>query len=76
MPTKCHHQFTIIDNTTQPTYPCMNIEIQIQKDLKKVKTVLADLSCGWINSQDTKNNENHAFTMKLSMNFEFVLIYE
>ena len=28
------------------------------------------------NSQDTKNNETHAFTMKLSMNFEFVLVYE
>ena len=63
---------------------CMKIALKalvkiVFDRFKKVKTVLADLYnyVLWVNnSQDTKNNENHAFTMKLSMNFEFILIYE
>ena len=31
----------------------------------------------WMNNgQDTKNNKNHAFTMKLSMNFLFFVVYD
>ena len=47
--------------------------------LKKIRTVLADLY-NYVqvmnNSQDIKNNKNHAFTMKLSMNFLFFFVYD
>ena len=29
-----------------------------------------------MNGQDTKNNKNHAFTMKLSINFLFFVVYD